>query len=154
MSELYLEPIQGWRVWKVAGGRLYSTVFGSLWPEHARLDAHCGLGGRSSPGGLRGVHHAPARGCHCGIYALKSREDAVFLAGQIHGVETLAVGRVSLWGRIVETERGYRGQYAYVYDATLLGGTPAEADEIRRRYAVDVFVAPSLPGRDSIRPAA
>lgn len=152
MSELYVEPIQGWRVWKVAGGCLYSTVFGTLWPERARFEARCGLGGRSSPGGLRGVHDAPSRGCDCGIYALKSRSDALYLAQQIAKPVLAAVGRVSLWGRVVETERGYRAQYAYIYDLTLLGGTDVEADEIRNRYAVDV--EPSLAHWKTILPAA
>jgi hypothetical protein len=154
LSELYVEPIRGWRVWKVTSGRLYSTVFGTLWPERARLVARCGLGGRSSPGGLRGVHEAPSRGCDCGIYGLKSRADALYLAQQIAQPVLVAVGRVSLWGRVVETERGYRAQYAYIYDLTLLGGTDVEANEIRNRYAVDIDVEPSLAHLKAILPAA
>jgi hypothetical protein len=154
LSELYLEPIRGWRVWKVANGRLYSTVFGTLWPERARLEARCGLGGRSSPGGLRGVHDAPSRGCDCGIYALKSHADALYLAEQITKPVLIAVGRVSLWGRIVETERGYRGQYGYIYDLSLLGGSEVEAYEIRNRYAVDVDVDAPLAHWKTIRSAA
>lgn len=152
MSELYLDPILGWRVWKVADGRLYSTVFGNLWPERARLEARCGLGGRSSPGGLRGVHEAPSRGCHCGIYAFKSHADALYLAEQTANQVLAAVGRVSLWGRVVETERGYRAQYAYIYDLSLLGGSDLEANEIRNRYAVDV--EPPLARWKTVRPAA
>lgn len=142
MTDLYLEPILGWRAWKVEGGRLYSTVWGSLWPERARLEATCGLGGRSSPGGLRGMHDAPSLRCQCGIYALKAREDALYLADQIIAPDVAAIGRVSLWGRVVETQRGYRGQYGYVYDVELLGGNEADAREIRARYAVDVSVIP------------
>jgi hypothetical protein len=152
LSELYVEPIRGWRVWKVANGRLYSTVFGTLWPERARLEARCGLGGRSSPGGLRGVHEAPSRGCDCGIYALKSHADALYLARQIAEPVLVAVGRVSLWGRVVETERGYRAEYAYIYDLSLLGGSDVEAAEIRNRYAVDV--EPPLAHLRTILPAA
>lgn len=151
MSELYLEPIRGWRAWQVVDGRLYSTVFGTLWPERARLEARCGLGGRSSPGGLRGVHEAPFRGCDCGIYALKSQAAALHLA-QISQAALVAVGRVSLWGRIVETEHGYRGQYAYIYDLSLLGGSDVEAHELRSRYAVDVERL--LAHSETILPAA
>lgn len=154
MTDLYLEPIRGWRVWKVANGCLYSTVFGTLWPERARLEARCGLGGRSSPGGLRGVHDAPSLGCDCGIYALKSRTDALFLARQITTNALVAVGQVSLWGRVVETERGYRAQYAYIYDLTLLGGTDAQAGEIRNRYAVDALVELSVDRWNAVLPAA
>jgi len=154
LTDLYLEPIRGWRAWKVANGRLYSTVFGTLWPDRARLEARCGLGGRSSPGGLRGVHDAPSRGCDCGIYALKSRADALFLADQITQSAVAAVGQVSLWGRVVETERGFRGQYAYIYDLTLLGGTDAQAEEIRNRYVVDVLAEPSVDRWKTVLPAA
>jgi hypothetical protein len=155
LIDLFLpEPIRGWRVWKVADGRLYSTVFGTLWPDRARLEARCGLGGRSSPGGLRGVHDAPSRRCDCGIYALKSRKDAVSLALQISPPELVAVGRVSLWGRVVETERGYRAQYAYIYDLTLLGGTKMEANELQSRYAVDVLAEPVVDVRSTVLPAA
>jgi hypothetical protein len=154
LTDLYLEPIRGWRVWKVADGRLYSTVFGTLWPDRARLEARCGLGGRSSPGGLRGVHEAPSRGCDCGIYALKSRADALFLAHQIAQPALVAVGRVSLWGHVVETERGYRAQYAYIYDVTLLGGTDAQAKEIRNRYAVDALAESSIDRWNTVLPAA
>jgi hypothetical protein len=145
LTDLYLEPILGWRAWKIDRGRLYSTVWGNLWPERTRLEARCGLGGRSSPGGLRGMHDAPSLQCECGIYALKAQEDALYLARQIMAPDVAAIGRVSLWGRVVETQRGYRGQYGYVYDVVLLGGSEAEALEIRRQYAVDVFVA-ALPG--------
>lgn len=154
MTDVYVEPIRGWRVWKVSEGRLYSTVFGTLWPDGERLEARCGLGGRSSPGGLRGVHDAPWRGCDCGIYALKSREDALALARQIRQPDLAAVGQVSLWGRIVETRHGYRGQYAYVYDLTLLGGTDAQAEEIRNRYAIDALAEPSVDPWDTVLPAA
>lgn len=140
MTDLYLEPILGWRAWKVDRGRLYSTVWGNLWPDRTRLEARCGLGGRSSPGGLRGMHDAPSLQCQCGIYALKAREDALYLAGQIMAPDVAAIGRVSLWGRVVETQGGYRGQYAYVYDVVLLGGSEAEARELRAHYAVDVSV--------------
>jgi hypothetical protein len=154
LTDLYLEPIVGWRVWKVAQGCLYSMVFGTLWPERVRLEARCGLGGRSSPGGLRGVHDAPSRDCDCGIYALKSQADALFLAQQMATPSVAAVGRVSLWGRVVETERGYRAQYAYIYDLMLLGGTNAQAGEIRNRYAVDALVEPSVDRWNRFLPAA
>jgi len=137
LSDLYLDPILGWRAWKVVDGRLYSTVFGTLWPEQARLEATCGLGGRSSPGGLRGVHEAPYGACECGIYALKSQSRALAIARQVLPPARAAVGRVSLWGHVVETECGYRAQYAYLYDVQLLDGTAEESRTVRRRYAVD-----------------
>ncbi len=141
MSNLYLDPILAWRAWKVADGRLYSTVFGTLWPERTKLEATCGVGGRSSFGGLRGVHDAPYGACDCGIYGLKTEADALAIARHVLAPAQVAVGRVSLWGRVIETSLGYRAQYAYVYDVYLQDGTPEELVAIRERYAVDAQLA-------------
>jgi hypothetical protein len=89
-------------------------------------------------------HRAPARSCECGIYAFKSREDAETLAREKADTAVLAVGRVSLWGHVVETERGYRSQHAYPYDVALLGGSEQLARELRDRYAIDVTCAPAI----------
>jgi hypothetical protein len=45
---------------------------------------------------------------------------------------------VSLWGRILAREKGFRAQYAYPYDLHLIGGDDRIARELRDRYAVDV----------------
>jgi hypothetical protein len=65
-----------------------------------------------------------------------------------------AIGRVSLWGRVVETQRGYRGQYGYVYDIILVSGGEAEARDLRARYAVDVSVATVPDGLSRLSQAA
>jgi hypothetical protein len=51
-------------------------------------------------------HEAPQYDCQCGFYATKEPDEhwATYSA---------AYGKVALWGRIVEHERGYRAQYAY-----------------------------------------
>ena len=48
--------------------------------------------------------------CTCGIYAHKTREQAVSTARRRLG--TVVIGEVELWGRVVEHELGYRAQYA------------------------------------------
>jgi hypothetical protein len=50
----------------------------------------------------------------------------------------IALGRVSLWGRVIENVQGWRAQYAYPYDVTLIAGDADAARGLRRRYAVDV----------------
>ena len=50
----------------------------------------------------------------------------------------VALGRVSLWGRVIENVDGWRAQFAYPYDLLLVGGDPAAARALARRYAVDV----------------
>lgn len=49
-----------------------------------------------------------------------------------------AFGRVSLWGRVIEHESGWRAQYAYPYALTLETLDEDAALVIRREYAVDV----------------
>jgi hypothetical protein len=66
--------------------------------------------------------------CRCGIYASQSAQFAVSyaaapnLARHVYPVEQPVFGQVSLWGRVVECEQGWRGQHAYpaaVYVPTL-----------------------------------
>jgi hypothetical protein len=54
------------------------------------------------------------------------------------GRRPLALGRVSLWGRVIENIDGFRAQYAYPYDLELVGGDEQLAGALRARYAVDV----------------
>ncbi len=125
------EPLVGWRVWRVVGDTLRAAVWATEWPAQTRFEADC-LDLRPAP------HPSPHRGCECGVYAFKQREDAELLAREKVDNDVLAIGRVSLWGRVIETERGFRAQRAYPYDLQLLGGTAELARAIRNRYAVDV----------------
>jgi hypothetical protein len=55
-------------------------------------------------------------GCHCGIYATSDLPMlARYLEGHYPGKAVLdrVVGLVSLWGSVVECERGWRGGLAY-----------------------------------------
>jgi len=51
----------------------------------------------------------------------------------------IAIGSVSLWGRILARENGFRAQFAYPYELFLIGGQDDLAHELRRLYAVDVW---------------
>jgi len=78
----------------------------------------------------------PDESCTCGIYALKSRTAIVCSP---YAREADAVGAVSLWGKIVPGEDGYRAQYAY----PLLIFT----DEALQDYGVQVLPLREI-GRD------
>ncbi len=147
------EPILGWRLWQVRphedGHRLESfTAHHVAWPALARLEARCSLQG----------HAAPARDHECGIYAFRTQAHAEDLLRRYVGVRQryardvelpppprparpIALGRVSLWGRVLEREHGFRAQYAYPYDVVLLGADETIARQLRRLYAVDVTAA-------------
>jgi hypothetical protein len=124
MSEWAIEAsypgsIEAWRIWRVHDlaltGRPAQTFLaavakrGSLWRHRERATAEC----RAYSSG----HAAPHPECTCGIWGMKTRDDAiaalsVYLVNHRH-LPHYAIGRIHLWGVIVECESGYRAQYAY-----------------------------------------
>jgi hypothetical protein len=117
----YIEPIVGWRTWLVVcegeGFRLRSVVYDTPWFPRNELIACCLHRAFSFPWRRRSGHVAPAHGCACGIYAAREPgEAASYLEGRtwadalsVHRV----IGTVSLWGRVAECPRGWRGSHAY-----------------------------------------
>ena len=150
MSATSIEPVLGWRLWHVRlhndEHRLESfTMHHVSWPAGSRFEARCAVHGES----------APAHEHECGIYAFKMRVHAEELLRRYTGVRhrygreyrelppvrqgrPIALGSVSLWGRILARERGYRAQFAYPYELFIIGGDEQIARELRDRYAVDV----------------
>lgn len=148
IEDTYPEPVVAWRAWRVrrlerlsedrplrlaAIGRRGVPKF---WEPQAANLASCS--------NYRMVHEAPWPSCKCGIYGFRERESAEdALARYSRGsTEGWALGRVSLWGRIVECERGWRAQYAYPYDLVVFTRDDSVAAELRDLYAVDVTAAP------------
>jgi hypothetical protein len=105
----YAEALIGWRVWCVVetrhGLRLASVIKDELWPLGEELVAHCAADAD---------HDAPQQECTCGIYA--AREPATvwtYLRGRDDPpVVRRVLGRVALWGRVVEHEHGWRASHA------------------------------------------
>jgi hypothetical protein len=150
MSEFSIEPVLGWRLWHVRlhgdEYRLESFTWHHVsWPPRKRFEATCT------------VHRytAPAGDHECGIYAFRTRALAEDLLRRYTGIRhcygreyrelppirhgrPIALGSVSLWGRILVREKGFRAQYAYPYELFLIGGDHRIARALRHRYAVDV----------------
>ena len=117
----YIEPIVGWRTWLAVPEneifRLRSIVYDTLWSPHNELVASCLHHAVRLPWRKHPKHVPPARNCACGIYAAREPEEAAaYLDGRswadglsVHRV----IGTVSLWGRVVECTRGWRGSRAY-----------------------------------------
>lgn len=124
------EPVIGWRIWYArpsiispdtgAGRWLLNSPFDlSPWPSRKAMIGRCAR----RPGfmvvgqGLRGVHSSPRHDCTCGLYALNDLMSTVRLAEEhaVHEGRFMAVvlGEVSLWGRVVVAQRGYRAEFAY-----------------------------------------
>lgn len=97
------EEVEGWRAWSVVerdGGYVLSSLTrAEVWEPGEAFAAVCS----------RKRHPAPGRRCSCGVYAAADPNELARL-GRIAGA---AVGRVSLWGRLVEHSRGCRASAAY-----------------------------------------
>jgi hypothetical protein len=113
------EPVRAWRVWYVVQERklrLRSLFFPLLWEPGRHVEAECLHRCLLRPWRRR-PHKAPHERCDCGIYAATAPSTAVgylrFVQPAPPEVIQYAVGRVSLWGLVVECERGWRGSYAY-----------------------------------------
>ena len=125
----YLEPITGWRGWYAVRdeqvARLSSLVYPTLWSPRRELLATC----RHRPLLLLlrpwrrrpPDHGAPNESCRCGIYATADPEKAAaYLEDCIVHAEPFrwpvlhrVIGRVALWGSVVECEDGWRASHAY-----------------------------------------
>jgi hypothetical protein len=121
----YLEVLSGWRVWRVVKVKsrllLASVIYNSLWEPRCELTAMCmcgwGLPRRWVP---PPEHAAPQAGCECGVYAAAELGEAVRyldrtwarVRGRGRTVQ-YAIGRVALWGAVIECEQGWRGELAY-----------------------------------------
>lgn len=155
----YIEPLVGWRFWRVQriktldhGTRYRLCAAGSygrpkVWQPRAAVVAVCSA--RSS------LHDAPHPKHECGIYAYRERADAESKLASMWAYDqywmvngrrertydTWAIGRVSLWGRVVECELGWRAQYAYPYDLTIYSNVAAD-EAVARDYAIDATGEP------------
>jgi hypothetical protein len=123
----YLEPVVGWRVWSLqeVGGRvrLASHISPSVWEPGRELVAECEVRRRAplAPWHTRPTGHAaPAERCTCGVHGV-SRVGllATYLPvanrpySWMRPVVRQAIGRVALWGEVVEGARGWRAACAY-----------------------------------------
>jgi hypothetical protein len=111
------EPILAWRLWRLhrdAGGDL------RLAPTTPRADWEPGVAIRATCSGahtrlyvvfnpeLAPTHRSPMPGCTCGIHAMK---DGARLARSM--TPAAVIGRVAMWGRVIEHSKGWRAEFAY-----------------------------------------
>lgn len=115
-AEHQIEPVLGWRAWRlrrIEGGlRIVPTTPRSAWEPRVAIHATCsGSHTREymvyNPE-LAATHRSPEPGCTCGIHAIK---DPGRLARA--GRSAAVVGRVAMWGRVIEHTKGYRAEFAY-----------------------------------------
>lgn len=154
--------IVGWRVWKVkyhggmyregdawrkdisrAGLRLFAWTRETPWPAGHEFDSIA-----DSRRCIDSDHPRLNCGCKCGLHAFKTKEHLIESLDMEHRGPLhegpFAYGRVSLWGRYVEAERGWRARYGYPYDVRIVGtDDPAVARDLADAYAIDVTYTPT-----------
>jgi len=114
------QPLLGWRLWRLHGGRLRSWVVDEDWeagPNEARCLAS------THPASVfdqsRGrCAHPPGMNCKCGLWALwdygrcarKAREES-----QRWDSRDVVIGLMAGWGTVaIHGDEGFRSQYAMV----------------------------------------
>jgi hypothetical protein len=128
----YAEPLSAWRLWEVedldAAPRLRSLYRDSFWPVGAPLEARCEA--QRLRLSRRPRHAAPRETCTCGIYGAPFELIRKKLAiDQGLPAECLFVlGTVSLWGDVLECERGWRAALAYPSRLFVPLGYPGAAE--------------------------
>jgi hypothetical protein len=113
----FVEPVVGWRIWRIADEhgeiKLKSLFCEAEWPSLEPLEARCEAP-RLFWQRRSARHEAPECDCDCGIHAAPWSEIASVLnSGLPRSRLALVVGEVSLWGRVVEAQRGWRAAFAY-----------------------------------------
>jgi hypothetical protein len=101
---LSIEPVLGWRVWRLARRRgeltLVSMTRNDAWPAARSMRAACS-----------GGHAAPGTSCRCGLYAADSVSHLA--ASGVFSNGAGVIGAIAMWGTVVEHHRGARSEYAY-----------------------------------------
>jgi hypothetical protein len=143
-----IEPLEAWRVWRVGMGQrgivLKSLFSGTVWEPAVPLTAFCTGVQRSRrrPWRLRPTDHSvPALGCQCGIYGVSSVAAArpYIDCAPFPYRDDRVIGRVALWGEVVEGKHGWRASHAYPIE--LFVRDPAtERFGFRRRAHVEAML--------------
>jgi hypothetical protein len=138
MPEVDREAITAWRCWFVLPEEcLLRPIYkrGLAWKPREALEAVC-------PDQL---HEVPDDRCKCGVWAASAPEnlhEVKWTKATPKGVDpqpgVLVVGQVSLWGRMIEYERGWRSSHAYPKHLYVFADDPALAAALRDTYLVPV----------------
>jgi len=146
----FAEPLEAWRVWRVVGCHgelsLASVMRRTVWPAGEPLRAECLVPRAFGWLRRRPQHDAPEEACDCGIYAADLEEASRYLYDSLPDALARVVGQVSLWGVVVECERGLRASRAYPGSLYVSRGTSRDPDAVDdlaaglERYGVPVEV--------------
>lgn len=136
--ELSDEPLVGWRCWFVLPDELLLRPIykrGLAWKPRQALEAVC----------PESLHEVPDETCKCGVWTVchpMLLDEIGWRTAPPMGIDSLpgilVIGEVSLWGKIVQHERGWRASVAYPRHLYVFTGDPLVAETLRERYGVPV----------------
>ncbi len=107
-----VEPVLAWRTWTLTGRRDGTHL--RLRPVAGRMRPWLPLKPAEAVCKLARLHSAPNVDCTCGLHGVHEPD-------LLRRTKSPAVlGRVALWGRVIEHELGYRGQFGYPQRARLV----------------------------------
>jgi hypothetical protein len=141
-----IEPVVGFRRWRLVGERLTSPFIPLRWEEPV-VHARCYPANRSllfGEGWLDEPHEAPHPDCRCGIYAWHELPSP----GPVPDPDRV-FGVVALWGRVEVHADGMRAQHARI--AAL--GLPSSMGpaQTARLQAIAARLGVSLAGEADLR---
>lgn len=146
----YVEPVEAWRVWRVVmreGPVVLQSLFaGAIWEPGVPLVASCTATQRSRWMPWRRTrceHAAPDLDCGCGIYGVES------VAAARSYLETppllyrddRVIGRVAMWGDVVEGPLGWRASHAYPIELFVPEPMVAGGGIGRHAYVEEILLA-------------
>lgn len=107
----YIGTLTGWRGWEVTDGLLESLGTDVTWEPKVAPKSQCRRAKTSH-------HYGPQKNCTCGYWSFKSLE---LLTQSLCGYKnTVVIGTVEIWGRVIECTNGYRSEFAYPKELWLL----------------------------------
>lgn len=111
----FIEPVRAWRLWHAVERsdelHLQSLFYRIRWPALEPLEAECRAW--RPPWRRHRSHTAPSEACRCGIYAADLETVIQYLPPYPPRTECPILGRVFLWGSVVECREGWRASHAY-----------------------------------------
>jgi hypothetical protein len=151
----YAEALEAWRVWRVgmSQGRivLQSLFTGAVWEPGVPFVASCTGGHR-----LRWVpwrtkpsaHTAPELECRCGVYGVQSVAAARLYLEKppLLCRDDRVIGRVALWGDVVEGPLGWRASHAYPIELFVPAAAGAQTGLRRRGHVDEIMLALEVYG--------
>jgi hypothetical protein len=140
-----MEPVVGFRKWRVVRDHLSSPYIPLRWDEPV-VRARCFPANRSlmfGEGWLDEPHSAPHPDCKCGVYAWHRLPPVAAMPDPDR-----ALGVVALWGRIEVHDGGMRAERAAIralgYSPRLGGRHRGTIRSIAARLGIEVVEEPSL----------